>query len=84
MTYYVTQYGDFFFVLRKVQGYVGNMIMPCTKITAKEYKLLYNSTSMRELIMDAKGPNSQAISIRIQGNANMLLGRNIVTLSGKE
>lgn len=76
MTYYVTQYGDLFFELKRVKGYTKKYFFLGTKITAEEYKKLYYSSDSRV----SKNFNCYDV-IRIYGkNANKILGREVNTI----
>ena len=71
MTYYVTQYGDVFFELKRVKGYSKKYFFLGTKITAEEYKKLYYSGERKCLNFNCYDV------IRIKGNASKILGREI-------
>ena len=79
MTYFVEQYGDYFFVITKISGYVPDSILPRIKITADEYSKLYNSTNQREKMILSPAKNSKTKgtmwSYRIPGVAAQILGR---------
>ena len=86
MTYYVTQYGTHFFTIRRVNGYAGNLVFNGTKITEKEYKKLWNSTTDRIVIpnklvsVSANGVHFD--EVRIKGIASEILGRELNTVKG--
>ena len=76
MTYYVTQYGNFFFTIKRYQGYTGNRIITGTKITYKEYqKLFYSDFGADRKITKC----SHFDIVRIDGNASKILGREVET-----
>lgn len=77
MNYYVTQYGDSMFVIRKVKGYSTPLIFNGTQISAKEYEKLYHSSEKREILVSPKRDNGQFVDIRMPGNANKILGKEI-------
>ena len=79
MTYYVTQYGNYFFSIRRVQGYTGNMIFNGTKISNAEYKKLWNSSTERTII---KGITGKFDEVRIAGNASEILNKPLNTIRG--
>lgn len=75
MTYYVTQYGDLFFELKRVKGYTKKYFFLGTKISAEEYKKLFYSSSVKE----TKNLHCYDV-IRINGNANKILGKEVNTI----
>lgn len=76
MTYYVTQYGDLFFELKRVKGYTRKYYFLGTKITAEEYKKLFYSSAGKKTI------NWHCYDvIRINGNANKILEKEVETIN---
>ena len=82
MAKYVRQFGTFFFELTKVDGYLPRFACPGTKITDEEYTKLFYSGERENLPTFNK--NSRISHIRIQGNANEILGREIYTINAKQ
>ena len=86
MLYLVEQYGDIFFVVKKISGYKPPTING-TKITEEEYKKLFNSNVNNKTRMRGVGNfcRSNGCSIerfRIAGNAKEILNRDdILTIS---
>jgi len=78
MANFCTQYGNYFFVIKKISGYTGNRVIFATKITDNEYKKLFYSGE-REVISVGKRFNE----IRIKGNAKEILGKDIYTINAK-
>ena len=76
MTYYVTQFGTYFFSIRRVQGYSGRMIFNGTKVSSNEQKTLLYSRPERTVTK----ANSNFDTVNIQGNANEILGRELATV----
>ena len=77
MTYYVTQFGNYFFRIRRVQGYAGNMIFNGTKISNAEYKKLWNSSTERIVRKNITGKFDE---VRIAGNASEILNKPLNTI----
>lgn len=80
MTYFVQQYGTVFFILSRVKGYNKNLLFRGTQISEQEYKTLYYSNNKREFKKGAKGSRGSFEEIKIAGNANILLGREVSTI----
>ena len=78
MTYYVTQFGNHFFSIRRVKGYSGKMIFKGTQISAEEYNKLFYSSPEREVIKS----NSNFDEVRIKGIASEILKRELNTVRG--
>ena len=76
MTYYVTQYGNNFFTIKRYQGYTGNRIFTGTKITYKEYQKLFYSDFGVDREITKYGSFD---TVRIKGNASKILGREVET-----
>lgn len=81
MTYFVTQYGNHFFVIRRVNGYTGNMIFNGTKISESEYKKLFYSGGKR--VVKKNILTDRFDEVRIEGNASEILGRNVCGVGGE-
>ena len=79
MTYFVEQYGEHFFVITKISGFVPDSIIPRTKITKDEYTKLYNSSTQREnmIMTPAVNPRTKGTmwKYRIPGIAAQIIGR---------
>ena len=75
MTYWLTQYGNMFFELKRVKGYAKKYVFLGTKITAEEYKKLYYSNAEKEMLTGRAYD-----TIRIKGNAKEILGKECETV----
>lgn len=80
MTYFVQQYGTVFFILSRVKGYNKNLMFRGTQISEQEYKTLYYSNNKREIKNGAKCSRGSFEEIKIVGNSNILLGREVSTI----
>ena len=76
MTYYVMQFADFFFVIRRVRGYSGRMIFKGTKVSTEEYQKLFYSNADRKV---TKG-NANYDMVQIKGIASEVIGREVETV----
>jgi hypothetical protein len=79
MTYYVTQFGDSFFELQKVEGYIAptRLLNLSSKITAEEYKKLFYSNPNRET---RPSIDKKVKRVLINGNACDILGKPLFTV----
>ena len=82
MAKYVRQFGKFFFELTKVDGYLPRHAFPGTKITDEEYTKLFYSGERENL--PTLNKNSRISHIRVQGDANKVLGKEIYTINIKD
>lgn len=82
MSYYVTQYGKIFFVIRKVYGYASQFLFNGTQINEDEYKKLYYSNDQREKRSSIHSRTGNFEEIKIPGDASVLLDRPVRTFCG--
>ena len=78
MLYLVEQWDTIFFTLTKIRGYKPPMMIEGTKITEKEFGILYNSDpNSREKLWRplAKSQQGELTTYRIKGDARVILGR---------